>query len=165
MKILQSQQRRQSSKCYTAWTMNSLLGGALSSNSLASVCRKSFPLIASEAFISSTFDSFIPPALVIKARKERIEEDNFGWGLIVGVDPAGMGPDRTSIAWRRGRRILKVEFSQRPRHNGGRGLGGLDHSKGRAGSGQHRCRRPRRRRLRPTAGARRKPQRCQRRQF
>ena len=30
-------------------------------------------------------------------------------GLIVGVDPAGMGPDRTSIAWRRGRRILKVE--------------------------------------------------------
>jgi hypothetical protein len=68
-----------------------------------------FPLIASEAFISSTFDSFIPPALVIKARRERIEEDNFGWGLIVGVDPAGMGPDRTSIAWRRGRRILKVE--------------------------------------------------------
>ena len=67
-----------------------------------------FPLIASEAFISSSFDSFIPPALVIKARKERIEDD-FGWGLIVGVDPAGMGPDRTSVAWRRGRRILKVE--------------------------------------------------------
>ena len=67
-----------------------------------------FPLIASEAFISSSFDCFIPPALVVKARKQRIEDD-FGWGLIVGVDPAGMGPDRTSIAWRRGRRILKVE--------------------------------------------------------
>ena len=49
-----------------------------------------FPLIASEAFISSSFDSFIPPALVVKARKQRIEDD-FGWGLIVGVDPAGMG--------------------------------------------------------------------------
>ena len=69
-----------------------------------------FPLIASEAFISSSFDCFIPPALVVKARKQRIEDD-FGWGLIVGVDPAGMGPDRTSIAWRRGRRILKVEVT------------------------------------------------------
>jgi hypothetical protein len=67
-----------------------------------------FPLIASEALISSSFDSFILPALVVKARKQRIEDD-FGWGLIVGVDPAGMGPDRTSIAWRRGRRIMKVE--------------------------------------------------------
>ena len=68
-----------------------------------------FPLIASEAFISSSFDSFIPPELIVKARKQRIEDD-FGWGLIVGVDPAGMGPDRTSIAWRRGRRIVKVEL-------------------------------------------------------
>jgi hypothetical protein len=72
-----------------------------------------FPLIASEAFISSSFDCFISPALVVKARKQRIEDD-FGWGLIVGVDPAGMGPDRTSIAWRRGRRIQKVESR---RHN------------------------------------------------
>ena len=63
-----------------------------------------FPLIASEAFISSSFDCFIPPELVVKARKQRIEDD-FGWGLIVGVDPAGMGPDRTRIAWRRGRRV------------------------------------------------------------
>ena len=55
-----------------------------------------FPLLASEAFISSSFDSFIPPALVVKARKQRIEDD-FGWGLIVGVDPAGMGSDRTNI--------------------------------------------------------------------
>jgi hypothetical protein len=38
-----------------------------------------FPLIASEAFISSSFDCFIPPELVVKARKQRIEDD-FGWG-------------------------------------------------------------------------------------
>ena len=68
-----------------------------------------FPLIASEAFISSSFDSYIPPALVLKARRAKIEDDS-DWGLIVGVDPAGMGPDRTSIAWRKGRRILKVEL-------------------------------------------------------
>ncbi len=29
--------------------------------------------------------------------------------MIIGVDPAGKGPDRTSIAWRRGRCIEKVE--------------------------------------------------------
>ena len=65
-----------------------------------------YPLTASEAFISSTFDSFIPANLVIKARQEEVEA--FG-PLIIGVDPAGMGADRTSIAWRKGRVITKME--------------------------------------------------------
>jgi hypothetical protein len=65
-----------------------------------------YPLTASEAFISSTFDSFIPANLVIKARQEEVEA--FG-PLIIGVDPAGMGADRTSIAWRKGRCITKIE--------------------------------------------------------
>jgi hypothetical protein len=65
-----------------------------------------YPLVAQEAFISSDFDSFIPAELVIKARKEKLE----AYGpLIIGVDPAGMGADRTSIAWRKGRCITKVE--------------------------------------------------------
>ena len=65
-----------------------------------------YPLTPSEAFISSSFDSFIPAGLVVKARKEKVE----AYGpLIIGVDPAGMGADRTSIAWRKGRSILKVE--------------------------------------------------------
>jgi hypothetical protein len=65
-----------------------------------------YPLTASEAFISSTFDSFIPAEVVIKARREQVEP--YG-SLIIGVDPAGMGADRTSIAWRKGRCITKVE--------------------------------------------------------
>ena len=65
-----------------------------------------YPITPSEAFISSTFDSFIPASLVIKARREKVEP--YG-PLIVGVDPAGMGADRTSIAWRRGRAITKIE--------------------------------------------------------
>jgi hypothetical protein len=65
-----------------------------------------YPIVASEAFISSSFDSFIPADLVLRARKEKIE----AYGpLIVGVDPAGMGADRTSIAFRRGHVITKVE--------------------------------------------------------
>jgi Terminase RNaseH-like domain len=65
-----------------------------------------YPITASEAFISSTFDSFITPELVIKARRETVQP--YGQ-LIVGVDPAGVGADRTAIAWRRGRSITKVE--------------------------------------------------------
>jgi hypothetical protein len=65
-----------------------------------------YPLTASEAFISSTFDGFIPASLIIKARREKVESSG---QLVIGVDPAGMGADRTSIAWRRGRSIIKVE--------------------------------------------------------
>ena len=66
-----------------------------------------YPADASEAFISSDFDSFISPVLVLQARQEELE-DPYG-DLIIGVDPAGMGPDRTSIAWRKGHAILKVQ--------------------------------------------------------
>jgi hypothetical protein len=65
-----------------------------------------YPLTASEAFISSNFDSFIPAQLVVAARREKAE----AYGpLIIGVDPAGSGADRTSIAFRRGRVITKIE--------------------------------------------------------
>jgi hypothetical protein len=65
-----------------------------------------YPLLPSEAFISSTFDSFIPADLVLRARRERIEP--YG-GLILGIDPAGLGPDRTAIAYRQGHCITKIE--------------------------------------------------------
>jgi hypothetical protein len=65
-----------------------------------------YPLTSSEAFISANFDSFIPADLVLKARREKVE--SYG-PLIIGVDPAAMGADRTSIAWRRGRAITKIE--------------------------------------------------------
>jgi hypothetical protein len=44
-----------------------------------------YPITAAEAFVSSTFDSFIPAPLVIAARREKIEA--FG-PLILGVVPA-----------------------------------------------------------------------------
>jgi hypothetical protein len=65
-----------------------------------------YPITPSEAFISSTFDSFIPAALVIKARREKTEP--YG-PVIIGVDPAGTGADRTAIAWRQGHCIIKIE--------------------------------------------------------
>jgi len=42
----------------------------------------------------------------MRARREQVEE--FG-PLLLGIDPAHMGADRTSIAWRRGHRIIKIE--------------------------------------------------------
>jgi hypothetical protein len=66
-----------------------------------------FPIDASEAFVSSNFESFIPISAVIAARREKIEP--YGQ-LILGVDPAGgLGGDKTAVAWRRGSSILKVE--------------------------------------------------------
>ena len=44
---------------------------------------------------------------MIAARREEVE-DPYGQ-LVIGVDPAGMGADRTSIAWRKGHAVLKVE--------------------------------------------------------
>jgi hypothetical protein len=69
--------------------------------------RQEYPLTPSEAYVSSTFDSFIPADLVLQARGQK---DIEAYGpVIVGVDPAGMGGDRTSIAFRKGRCITKVE--------------------------------------------------------
>src|SRR5262249_26127927 len=64
------------------------------------------PLTPEEAFVSSPFDSFIPAALVHQGTAEKLE----GFvSLIIGVDPAGRGAGRTSIAWRRRRKIEKIE--------------------------------------------------------
>ena len=81
-------------------------------------------MIASEAFIATTFDRFITSDIVLKARKEKIEP--YG-PLIVGVDPAGKGADRTAIAFRRGHCIEKIRGAAWAGYNGGGGLGCLDH--------------------------------------
>jgi hypothetical protein len=68
--------------------------------------QQEYPLVACEAFISPERESFIPVDLVLRARRENVEPAG---PLIVGVDPAGSGADRTAIAWRRGRCVIKVQ--------------------------------------------------------
>jgi hypothetical protein len=65
-----------------------------------------YPLVPSEAFISPDRESFISPDLVLKARRENVEAVG---QLVIGVDPAGSGADRTAIAYRRGHCITMVE--------------------------------------------------------
>lgn len=69
--------------------------------------KQEYPATASEAFQTTGHDSYIKPALVLKARKNTIAE-SFG-ARVVGADPARYGDDRFSLAWRTGRKIDKVE--------------------------------------------------------
>jgi len=68
--------------------------------------KQEYPANAAEAFQLTGHDSYIQPALVMKARKNTCEAAG---PLVLGVDPARYGKDRFSIAWRRGRKLLKVE--------------------------------------------------------
>lgn len=65
-----------------------------------------YPASAAEAFQMSGHDGLIKPESVVRARKSDLE----GIGpLVIGVDPARFGDDRFSIAWRKGRKVEKVE--------------------------------------------------------
>jgi hypothetical protein len=64
-----------------------------------------YPATAAEAFQTTGHDSFIKPALVLKARRTKLQAIG---ELVLGVDPA-RGGDRFSIARRRGRVVPKVE--------------------------------------------------------
>lgn len=64
--------------------------------------RQEYPANADEAFQTSGQDAFIRPDLVVAARKNRVN----GHGpIILGVDPARGGGDKTGIIDRQGRRM------------------------------------------------------------
>lgn len=68
--------------------------------------KQEYPASAAEMFEATGKASYIDPELVVIARKT--EREGIG-PLVVGVDPARFGDDRFSVAWRRGRKVLKVE--------------------------------------------------------
>ena len=65
-----------------------------------------YPATAAEAFQATGHDAFIPSRLILEARKRQCEAIG---SLIVGVDPARFGDDGFAIAWRRGRKVERVE--------------------------------------------------------
>lgn len=68
--------------------------------------QQEYPANAAEAFQTSGEDAYIQPALILAARKST----NQGAGpLLVGVDPARFGDDRTSIIRRKGREAFNLE--------------------------------------------------------
>lgn len=68
--------------------------------------KTEYPASSVEMFEATGRQSFIDPEAVLAARKATKE----GFGpLVIGVDPARFGDDRFSVAWRRGRKVEKVE--------------------------------------------------------
>lgn len=68
--------------------------------------QQEYPCNATEAFLLSGEDTFIQPELVMRARKQECEAIG---KLIIGVDPARFGDDRTSIIYRRGRKSYNLK--------------------------------------------------------
>lgn len=77
--------------------------------------RQEYPIDVTEAFAAANTDAFIPPALVLRARKREMEDPDAP--LIIGVDPAGSGGDRFAVAFRRGDKILQVIHRQKLEHD------------------------------------------------
>jgi hypothetical protein len=90
-----------------ASTTSRWLGAATRSSELKDpiLFKQEYPATAAEAFQMSGHDSYIPPALVAKARKASAKPSG---PLVIGFDPAWMGGDRHSMAGGRGA-VMKVE--------------------------------------------------------
>jgi hypothetical protein len=69
-----------------------------------------YPASAQKAFISATTDPFIRPDIAMAAVTSGYKSDD--GPLIIGVDPAEFGPDRTVILFRRGRCVTRIETYQ-----------------------------------------------------
>lgn len=75
----------------------------------AQKCRKfrqEYPFTDDEAFLSSITDTFIHVEHVMKSRHTKVDSES---NLVIGIDPARFGDDRTAIIRRRGRRAYNIE--------------------------------------------------------
>jgi hypothetical protein len=92
------------SQTYWAWLKNRELS-VVAGGSAAEPCwqfKQEYPANADEAFQTSGADAFISPSAVIRARKNTVA----GYGpIILGVDPARGGGDKTGLVDRQGRRL------------------------------------------------------------
>lgn len=68
--------------------------------------KQEYPFTDNEAFLSSITDTFINIDFVRQARKNEVESES---SLVIGIDPARMGDDRTAIIKRRGRKAYGLE--------------------------------------------------------
>lgn len=92
------------SQTYWAWLKNREMA-VLAGGTPDEPCwqfKQEYPANAEEAFQTSGADAFIPSAQVLKARKSNVQ----GYGpIILGVDPARGGGDKTGLIDRQGRRL------------------------------------------------------------
>lgn len=70
-----------------------------------------YPATPEEAFQAAKRDTFLGAADVIAARRHVFGEPPAG-PLVVGVDPARFGDDRTALCWRKGRAVIRMQARQ-----------------------------------------------------
>lgn len=68
--------------------------------------RQEYPNTAAEAFQVTGQEAYISAELILRARKANVDPSGL---LVVGVDPARFGDDRTAIAFRRTRKVTKID--------------------------------------------------------
>ncbi len=69
--------------------------------------KQEYPIIWQEAFINSVNNPLIEYNKLYEARQNNFKESEFE-PLVVGIDPARQGNDRTVITLRRGRKIINI---------------------------------------------------------
>ncbi len=68
--------------------------------------EQEYPNTPAEAFVAANRDAYVQAADVQAARKAQVTASG---PLVVGVDPARFGDDRTAIVWRRGRVVQRIK--------------------------------------------------------
>jgi hypothetical protein len=91
---------------HLAWRRKKIAGFAGDYDQQCQQFNQEYPCSAQDAFISSNTNAFINADLVRKARNNSIDTDS---SLIVGVDPAIKNTDRLAIAYRRGRKLERID--------------------------------------------------------
>jgi len=77
---------------------------------------REYPITISDCFSAIDDSAYISPVDVLRARKSFREP--YG-AVVLGVDPAGMGGDRFTIAVRQGRKVKKITYRIKVKFNEG----------------------------------------------
>lgn len=88
------------------WRRYKIVELSVSGQDGAKAFQQEYPCTPDEAFVTTGEDTYIQPSIVMRARK--CETEKIG-PLVVGVDPARFGDDRTCIIRRQGRVAFKLE--------------------------------------------------------
>jgi hypothetical protein len=90
-----------------AWRRNKIAEFSVNGTDGVKSFMQEYPCISAEAFQLTGEDSYVPNELVLRARKTE-QIDDYGH-LVVGVDPARFGSDRSAIIRRKGRKAFGLQ--------------------------------------------------------
>jgi len=95
-----------------AWRRNKIVELSSGGGDGGMAFKQEYPATATEAFqVTGSDKALISNEAVMAARASGLQ-DSYG-ALVVGVDPARYGKDRTSIIRRRGRKAFKLEYHKK----------------------------------------------------